>query len=99
MPAVSWLPAADSTADAAELEAWDSVGEAGLPGATCVSRGVKNGSEPAEDVADSVAGSKRRATACTATASGAPREPRHRVSAFASSACAQSLPHSPQSMQ
>jgi hypothetical protein len=36
MPAVSWLPAADSTADAAELEAWDSVGEAGLPGATCV---------------------------------------------------------------
>ena len=36
MPAVSLLPAADSTADAAELEAWDSVGEAGLPGATCV---------------------------------------------------------------
>ena len=36
MPAVSWLPAADSAADAAELEAWDSVGEAGLPGATCV---------------------------------------------------------------
>ena len=36
VPAVSWLPAADSAADAAELEAWDSVGEAGLPGATCV---------------------------------------------------------------